>query len=125
MIYIQDNSSSIFSKPYRISTGNVSLYTRTSHVGIYLPSPPSDVVLIGRESDDKSHYSIVLENGKYLLWGFTSSPKYMTSSGKELFINIADHLATGTEITVSSGIRVIIPPKTLILDPKRITPSIA
>jgi hypothetical protein len=102
-VYIKDNSYSVFRDPNEIPSGDVKLYTKTDHVGIYLPSPPSNVVLIGREVSDEDHYPIVLQDGRYLLWGFTGSPKDMTSEGKRLFVNIADHLATGKAITVSGG----------------------
>jgi hypothetical protein len=122
-VYIKDNSYSVFKDPNEIPSGDVRLYTQTGHIGIYLPSPPSDVVLIGREANDENHYPIVLQDGRYLLWGFTGSPNYMTSEGKGLFVNIADHLSTGSEITVSGGSIFYVPMRPLTLDPKLLSPS--
>ncbi len=65
----------------------LQLYTETRHVGIYLPSIPEDVITIGREAGNRSHYPFVLEDNRYFLWGFSGPPESMTESGKLLFIN--------------------------------------
>ncbi len=86
----------IFNKPKSITipTNNIiQLYSSTGHVGIYLPSIPSNVIVLGRESSDNSHYPFTLEDSKYLLWGFTASPISMTQNGKDLFVNTLNFLA--------------------------------
>ena len=89
-IYVIDPNCSLFDTPYPISIlddRKVQLYVETDHVGIYLFPPPETVITLGGESPDPSHYPLVLEQNRYLLWGFTESPKHMTAVGKILFIN--------------------------------------
>ena len=79
-------------EPYPISMPTdriVTVYTTTTQVGIYLPTPPEGVTLIGREADNSTHYPIVQQTNLYLLWGFDGSPEAMTETGKELFVNLA------------------------------------
>lgn len=66
------------------------LYNNTEHLAVYEPSLNTGVLLIGRESDDKSHYPIVMEDGHWL-WGFAEDPSQMTQKGKDLFINIVSY----------------------------------
>ena len=87
-IFVVNSSHQVFTSPNLIGDETIELYTSTNHVGIYLPEPPNDVVLLGREPEDPNHYPIVQEKDRYLLWGFTGNPDSMTPIGKELFINI-------------------------------------
>lgn len=93
-IYTVDKTQTVFNKPNSITipTDNIlQLYSSTGHVGIYLPSVPSNVIVLGRESTDTTHYPFTLENSKYLLWGFTASPTSMTQTGKDLFVNSVNY----------------------------------
>ena len=101
-IYVVDPSHRIFNWPNKIDIPPdkiLNIYTSTRHVGIHLPSPPPDVVLLGRESYDTSHYILVQEKGRYLIWGFTKGPTMMTQTGKDLFINIINWLCSQPKIT--------------------------
>jgi hypothetical protein len=71
----------------------ITLYEKTSHVGIHLPKPPEDVILMGREERDADHYPLVQQGSRYVLWGFTAAPDQMTRAGKELFIATCRHTA--------------------------------
>ena len=90
-VYVVDTSSDVWADPYPITIPKdqiVMVYTMTSQVGIHIPVRPVDVTLIGRETGDTEHYSIVEEESRYLLWGFDGSPEAMTDTGKELFANV-------------------------------------
>jgi PKD repeat protein/ribosomal protein L40E len=98
-IYVVNTAHQIFNSPTSISIPTdriITLYTSTSHVGIYMPSPVAGVTLLGRESTDSNHYPLISQSppGKlYCLWGFDSSPASMTQTGKDLFVNLALWLA--------------------------------
>jgi hypothetical protein len=94
-IYVVDTSHSIFNMPNSIAIPGddiIQLYTTTNHVGIGLSPIPGNVVALGREADDVGYYPLTLENGRYLLWGFTASPDNMTQVGKDLFLNVVDFM---------------------------------
>ncbi len=103
-IYMVDKAHTVFNKPNSITipTNNIlQLYSSTGHVGIYLSSVPSNVIVLGRENTDTTHYSFTLENSKYLLWGFTASPTSMTQTGKDLFINSVTYLVPHFNVSIN------------------------
>jgi hypothetical protein len=55
--------------------------------------PPLDMRLIGREPADQTHYNLLQQTTRYLLWGFQAGPRAMTGDGRHLFINVARDLA--------------------------------
>lgn len=65
---------------------STALYEKTNHIGIYLPKPADDVLLIAREDVGAKHFVMVQKGKRYVFWGFTGSPDQMTSIGKELFV---------------------------------------
>jgi hypothetical protein len=88
---VVDSSHDVFKIPNNlgVTTGQtLSIYTSTGSVGIYLPSPPANIVLLGQEVASSDHYPLLIENSRYLLWGWTASPDSMTQMGKGLFENI-------------------------------------
>jgi hypothetical protein len=64
----------------------VKLYESTKHVGIHLPTPPADVVLLGREEVSPNHYTMVRQGGRFVLWGYTAGPGDMTEDGRKVFV---------------------------------------
>ncbi|MDY6834576.1 MAG: NosD domain-containing protein [Chloroflexota bacterium] len=105
-IYVVDKTHNIFTTPNQLSIPNnmlIPLYSNTNHVGINLPTVPSEVVALGRESDDNDHYPLTLEQNRYLLWGFTNFPSSMTETGKDLFINIITYLVPVITLTVDDN----------------------
>jgi len=42
-------------------------------------------------------YSAVIQQGRYLLWGFEAGPSAMTPDGVSLFLNLAWHLLVALE----------------------------
>ncbi len=68
----------------------------SNEVGIYLPSMRADIIPLGRELGDLSHYPLVQEDTRYFLWGFSSPPSDMTQTGKDLFCNIVAFMIQAT-----------------------------
>ncbi len=95
-VFVVDTGSPVWSSPNRISVpGNqiVVLYAGgTNYVAIHSPSPPGSVTHIGRQSDDATHYQIIEQHGRALLWGFDGSPSIMTPTGRKVFINTVNSL---------------------------------
>jgi hypothetical protein len=71
----------------------VQVYKETAHVGIQVLRPPLNMVLIGREPANQTHYNLLQQATRYLLWGFQAGPRAMTGDGRHLFINVVRHLA--------------------------------
>jgi hypothetical protein len=65
----------------------LAVYKASGHVGIHLPSPPGDVALLGREANNATHYVLVKQGPRHVLWGFTAAPDQMTAEGKQLFVH--------------------------------------
>ncbi len=72
----------------------LALYAETGHVGLHLPEPTSRDVAIGQELASSSHYPIAEQDQRYMLWGFTGSPKHMTTLGKQLFVHTCRYVAS-------------------------------
>jgi len=90
-IYVVDPNHPLFSTPYTINLPEdwmLQLYMETSHVGINLYPVPQTALALGAETYRLGYYPLVLEQNRYLLWGFTESPQKMTEIGKKLFINV-------------------------------------
>ena len=93
--YVMDTTHQVWHSPYHIPVPRdrvVTVYNRTGHVGINIPKPPTDVTLIGREPADQTHYNLVQQTERYLLWGFQAGPPAMTETGQHLFVNAARDL---------------------------------
>ncbi|MBM4431344.1 MAG: hypothetical protein FJ026_13525, partial [Chloroflexi bacterium] len=94
--YVMDTAHQVWHSPYHIPVPRervVTVYKRTGHVGINMPKPPGDVILIGREPADQTHYNLVQQTERYLLWGFQGGPPAMTVDGQHLFVNVARYMA--------------------------------
>ena len=90
-IYVVDPNHPLFSTPYTINLPQdrmLQLYMETSHVGINLYPVPQTALALGAETYRLGYYPLVMEQNRYLLWGFTESPQKMTEIGKKLFINV-------------------------------------
>jgi hypothetical protein len=101
-IHVADVAHQIFTSPIMISIpldNILELYSSTSNVNIYAPSPGPDITLLGRDPDLPDHYPLLQEDLRYVLWGFTASPDDMTQTGKDLFINIVLWLTDWTAPT--------------------------
>jgi len=76
------------------------LYAKTGHIGLHLPEPVSRVVPIGQELASSTHYPIAEQDRHYVLWGFTGSPKHMTTLGKQLFVHTCRYVAIAEDAQV-------------------------
>jgi hypothetical protein len=54
---------------------------------VYLPAPIDGVVALGRQSNNDTHYTIIMQDSRYILWGYYGSPANMTERGKKVFVN--------------------------------------
>ncbi len=57
------------------------------YVGIYYPSSIAGVKALGRTNSSSSHYPLIMEDDRYLLWGWDASPSQMTQRGKQILLN--------------------------------------
>jgi hypothetical protein len=73
-------------------TDELMLYSSTSHVGIFLPKLGPGAVPVGYELGNNSHAPII-EEGRFVLWGFTESPEKMTPLGKQMFVHTCRYVA--------------------------------
>ncbi|WP_342303816.1 PEGA domain-containing protein [Methanolobus sp. ZRKC5] len=95
-IYVVDASNTVFQEPNVIKIsrdGILQLYSSTNHIGIYIPSMTEEILMLGREPENKEHYPLLFEENRYFLWGFTASPESMTDNGKALFINTVAYMS--------------------------------
>ncbi|HEY66199.1 MAG TPA: VWA domain-containing protein [Caldilineae bacterium] len=91
-----DATHQVWHSPHAISLDRsrvAQVYKRTAQVGIHIPQPSKDITLIGREPGNETHYNIVQQTDRFLLWGFQAGPSAMTEDGRHLFINVARYLA--------------------------------
>jgi hypothetical protein len=96
-IQVVEPEYSLFSTPYPIEIpddGILQLYTESDSIGIYLwPEVPEIITVIGSEPGDVGYFPLLMEQNRYLLWGFDESPQNMTEIGKRLFINVVIWMA--------------------------------
>ena len=85
-----------FQTPTRFTARFVQVYSDVegmASAAIYMPKPPANATLIGREAGtDDLHYTIVSQD-RYLFWGYRPGPTSMTDQGQALFVNIVSYLA--------------------------------
>ena len=93
-IYVMDPSNPIFTSPIPIPIPNppdLILYNNNyTDFGVYLPSPPTDITVLGMEITDttETHYALVAQGTSYFHWGFSGvGPSAMTPVGRALFTN--------------------------------------
>ncbi len=94
--YVVDTDHAIWHSPYAIPFGRdriVIAYKQTDNVGIQVARPPADMLLLGREPDDKTHYNLLQQRSRFLLWGFQAGPSAMSADGLHLFVNVARYMA--------------------------------
>jgi predicted outer membrane repeat protein len=90
-ITVMDPNHPLFIVPYKIEIPEdrtVRLYTQSNNATIHLQMVPEIVTVIGEEPANPGYSSLILEQNRYLLWGFTESPQKMTDLGKILFVNV-------------------------------------
>jgi hypothetical protein len=81
--------------PFPINTsGDVSLYrSNVDRVGIHIGGGvPAQVIVLGVGAQNADYAPFALERGRFLFWGHQGSPRLMTSSGRQLFVNAVSRL---------------------------------
>lgn len=95
-IFVADPGSAIWSEPNKVDIPGNSLLTlyKSSQpfVAISVTAPQPDLVLIGRQSDDPTHFPLIVQGGKFLLWGFSAGPSAMDTLGQQVFVNVLNSL---------------------------------
>jgi len=93
-----NNQEPLYSAPYRPFFKNgetIQAYTTTVEtVDIAVPNPTNQVYIYGRDPYIPSAHYPLIQQGRYLLWGFNSPPPEMTDDGRLLFANVAWYLAS-------------------------------
>ncbi|MFX0114040.1 MAG: right-handed parallel beta-helix repeat-containing protein [Candidatus Hodarchaeota archaeon] len=90
-LVVVNETHQIFTAPNAIGGGTIQVYFDSRHVAIHFSSIPENVDLLGRVPSSEQ-YPMLLEDDKYLLWGFRESPENMTQTGKDLIINSVAYL---------------------------------
>lgn len=94
-VLVLDQNFTIWNEPGKVAVGSgvISLYDNpTEFEAVYLPSATSGIFTMGRQSNDANHYSIIMEDNKYVLWGYKGGPSLMTSKGKKVFSNLIHYM---------------------------------
>jgi hypothetical protein len=95
-VYVTDPSHTIFSYPNSIPVagdGIVALYSSNctllvEHSGSLSP----DAIPLGCAAVFSHVYYPLVQEEQNVLWGFQASPDSMTQEGKDLFVNVVNHL---------------------------------
>jgi hypothetical protein len=91
-INVVDVADPVWTTPNPISIpsdGLLAFYGSSSpYVAIYNPDVIAGVKRLGRQIGDATHYPLIGQAGKYLLWGFGRGPVAMTLVGKQVFVNV-------------------------------------
>ncbi|MHA1268965.1 MAG: hypothetical protein ACTSPY_04190 [Candidatus Helarchaeota archaeon] len=91
-----------YNTPYVFNNYTVyDLYSPSTITGIavYNPTNLSNLKIIGRQAGNQDHYPIIMEDGRYLLWGFTGCPSNMTVYGKNMFLNLVYYFVSSSNTT--------------------------
>jgi hypothetical protein len=89
--FVLDPANPLWTTPYQIPVpGNqiVNLYNTSSpYVAINLPNAPGDVSLYARLPGEQPVYSLIRQQERYFMWGFSDSPAEMSPIGQRVFVN--------------------------------------
>jgi hypothetical protein len=94
-VLVLDQNLAIWNEPGKVSVGSgvITLYNNpTEFEAVVMPSPESGVLSVGRQSDNAEHYTIMIQDNKYLFWGYRGGPSLMTNKGKKVFMNVIHYL---------------------------------
>jgi hypothetical protein len=93
-VIIVEKDHPIWNTPFQIPETLPTIYHPPSGwVQIHIPAISNvlNVNVLGKAEGDNSSANLI-QQGKFLLWGFQSGPNHMTEKGKKLFINLMDYL---------------------------------
>jgi len=54
--------------------------------------------------NNANHYPIIMENWKYLLWGFSDGPTNMTVLGLNMYLNLINYMVNPPTNTITPSI---------------------
>jgi serine/threonine protein kinase len=95
-IFVVDPNSSVWSKPNQIDIpGNrvLTLYNSSQpFAAITVAAAQPGLVLIGLQANDLTHFPLIAQDNKYLLWGFSAGPSAMNNLGQQVFVNALNSL---------------------------------
>ncbi|HBA83270.1 MAG TPA: hypothetical protein DCZ95_04165 [Verrucomicrobia bacterium] len=95
----------VFQGPQQISTSNgeMALYNKVQNgFSILLAAVPAYMRPIAQTFDRANSYPVVLEDNRFLFWGFPGSPDVMSAEGRALFLNLVDYLVRGQKQDVAA-----------------------
>jgi hypothetical protein len=79
------------------SGGSVQLYTSESPaIAIQHPDPPSYLALVARANGSPQQYLVIGQYGRFWLWGFDHGPATMTTTGRDLFVNLVRNMPSAS-----------------------------
>jgi serine/threonine protein kinase len=90
-----NTSDPIWRTPYAVtipSNNEVELYTKESAsiASLQQPPLPGNILAYGQWPANVNQFPLIRQDGRYLLWGFRSSPRDFTTNGAALFLNFLD-----------------------------------
>jgi len=94
--HIVNPGDTIWTAPYQVQIPDnsiLTLYNAPSPlVAINVPSPSAVMKLIANQPGDTTHYSIIRQQDRYLLWGFSAGPSAMSETGQHSFVDMVKSL---------------------------------
>lgn len=101
-VYAVNAAHPIWKAPYDVYVPYnrlVTLYdSPNTHVATHMPSPVDGVLALGRQDNNDTHYPLIEEDSRYLLWGFYTGPGSMSQTGKDLFVNVVWYLIRAMQV---------------------------
>lgn len=76
-----------------ISSNGFELYSKMqAGTAVMMQNMPSYLRPIVQSASRPSAYPVILEDNRFLFWGYSGSPDIMTAQGRDLFLNLVDYL---------------------------------
>jgi serine/threonine protein kinase len=95
-IFVVDPGSPIWSKPNKIDIpGNrvLTLYNSSQpFAAITVIASQPGLVPLGLQANDLTHFPLIAQGDKFLLWGFSAGPSAMNTLGQQVFVNVLNSL---------------------------------
>jgi len=108
-MYVEDPSHFVYTTPNNITIPGdqiITIYSSSTEDSIHLGSIDlGKVTVIGkyiRDGAPDHNYSSLIQQNRYLLWGYFAAPDTMTNTGKDLFENVVRQITVENDIAFSS-----------------------
>ena len=108
-------------RPIPISSNGFDLYSKMqTGTAVMLQSVPSYLRPIVQSASRPGAYPVLLEDNRFLFWGYSGSPDIMSAQGRDLFLNLVDYLVQGKKEEsgphphprTEPGVNVVLPART-------------